>query len=73
MPPTELLDLQPLRISALRNPKFEDFYKEKYPQFNPIQTQVVNAVYNSDDNVFMGGLTGSGKITIAAFAILTTI
>uniref|UniRef100_A0A1A9ZDE9 U5 small nuclear ribonucleoprotein 200 kDa helicase n=1 Tax=Glossina pallidipes TaxID=7398 RepID=A0A1A9ZDE9_GLOPL len=69
MPPTELLDLQPLPISALRNTKFEKFY-EKFPQFNPIQTQVFNAVYNSDDNVFVGAPTGSGKMTIAEFAIM---
>lgn len=68
MPPTELLDLQPLPITALRNPKFETLYK--FPQFNPIQTQVFNAVYNSEDNVFVGAPTASGKTTIAEFAIL---
>lgn len=70
MPPTELLDLQPLPISALRNAEFEALYNESFPQFNPIQTQVFNAVYNSDDNVFIGAPTGSGKSTIAVFAIL---
>lgn len=68
VPPTELLDLQPLPITALRNPKYESLYK--FPQFNPIQTQVFNAVYNSDDNVFVGAPTASGKTTIAEFAIL---
>lgn len=38
-PPTELLDLQPLPITALRNPKFEMLYSKKFPIFNPIQTQ----------------------------------
>lgn len=38
-PPTELLDLQPLPVSALRNPQFEALY-EKFKTFNPIQTQV---------------------------------
>lgn len=73
LPPTELLDLQPLPISALRNSKFETLYNNKrvnFPQFNPIQTQVFNAVYNSDDNVFIGAPTGSGKTTIAEFAVL---
>ncbi|CAH0388452.1 unnamed protein product [Bemisia tabaci] len=70
LPPTELLDLQPLPITALRNSQFESLYQEKFPQFNPIQTQVFNAVYNSDDNVFVGAPTGSGKTTIAEFAIL---
>lgn len=68
-PPTELLDLQPLPVTALRNAKYEKLY-EKFPQFNPIQTQVFNAVYNSDDNVFIGAPTGSGKTTIAEFAVL---
>lgn len=69
-PPTELLDLQPLPISALRNDKYESLYADKFPQFNPIQTQVFNAVYNFDENVFVGAPTGSGKTTIAEFAIL---
>ena len=38
-PPTELLDLQPLPITALRNPAFEALYKG-FKTFNPIQTQV---------------------------------
>ncbi|XP_065169439.1 U5 small nuclear ribonucleoprotein 200 kDa helicase [Atheta coriaria] len=69
-PPTELLDLQPLPVTALRNPKYEAMYTEKFPQFNPIQTQVFNAVYNSDDNVYIGAPSGSGKTAIAEFAIL---
>ncbi|XP_028133686.1 putative U5 small nuclear ribonucleoprotein 200 kDa helicase [Diabrotica virgifera virgifera] len=69
-PPTELLDLQPLPITALRNEQFESLYADKFPQFNPIQTQVFNSVYNGDDNIFIGAPTGSGKTTIAEFAIL---
>ncbi|WAR22369.1 U520-like protein [Mya arenaria] len=69
-PPTELLDLQPLPVSALRNPNFESLYSDKFPFFNPIQTQVFNAVYNSDDNVFVGAPTGSGKTICAEFAVL---
>ena len=38
-PPTELLDLQPLPVSALRNPAFEGLYAG-FKTFNPIQTQV---------------------------------
>ena len=48
MPPTELLDLQPLPISALR--RYEHLYSCKFTQFNPIQTQAFNGPYNSDDN-----------------------
>ncbi|KAG5281442.1 hypothetical protein AALO_G00072250 [Alosa alosa] len=69
-PPTELLDLQPLPVTALRNAAFESLYQNKFPFFNPIQTQVFNAVYNSDDNVFVGAPTGSGKTICAEFAIL---
>jgi len=69
-PPTELLDLQPLPVSALRRPDFEALYADKYPYFNPIQTQVFNALYNSEDNVFIGAPTGSGKTICAEFAIL---
>ncbi|XP_048003797.1 putative U5 small nuclear ribonucleoprotein 200 kDa helicase [Leguminivora glycinivorella] len=68
LPPTELLDLQPLPVSALRNPKFEKLYEFK--QFNPVQTQVFNAVYNTDDNVFVGAPSGSGKSVIAELALL---
>ncbi|ODN02767.1 hypothetical protein Ocin01_03915 [Orchesella cincta] len=71
-PPTELLDLQPLPISALRNGAFEVLYKE-FIQFNPIQTQVFNAVYNSDENAFIGAPPGSGKTMIAEFAIMRMI
>ncbi|KAL5015950.1 hypothetical protein ScPMuIL_005539 [Solemya velum] len=69
-PPTELLDLQPLPVSALRNASFETLYNEKFPFFNPIQTQVFNAIYNTDDNVFVGAPTGSGKTICAEFAVL---
>ncbi|XP_020612728.1 U5 small nuclear ribonucleoprotein 200 kDa helicase-like, partial [Orbicella faveolata] len=69
-PPTELLDLQPLPVSALRNPAFESLYKDKFPYFNPIQTQVFNTMYNSDENVLIGAPTGSGKTICAEFAVL---
>jgi pre-mRNA-splicing helicase BRR2 len=67
-PPTELLDLQPLPVNALRNLKYEDLYNFKF--FNGIQTQVFNTLYNTDDNVFLGASTGSGKTICAEFAIL---
>ena len=34
-PPTELLDLQPLPVSALRNQSYEALYSDKFPYFNP--------------------------------------
>jgi len=36
-PHTELLDLDPLPVSALNNPTFESMYR--FSHFNPIQTQ----------------------------------
>ncbi|KAF8320257.1 Sec63-domain-containing protein [Clavulina sp. PMI_390] len=68
-PPTPLLDLQPLPTSALHNSEFESLYKS-FGTFNKIQTQVFQALYNSDDNVFVGAPTGSGKTLCAEFALL---
>ncbi|KAJ2939955.1 hypothetical protein O0L34_g6662 [Tuta absoluta] len=70
LPPTELLDLQPLPVSALRNRKYEQLYTDTFHQFNPVQTQVFNAIYNSDDNVFVGAPAGSGKSVLAELALL---
>ena len=57
-------------MSDLRNKQYEDLYSETFTQFNPVQTQVFNALYNSDDNVFIGAPTGSGKTVCAEMAIL---
>lgn len=42
------------------------------PMFSPLLCwpPVFNTVYNSDDNVFVGAPTGSGKTICAEFAIL---
>ncbi|CAI0463771.1 unnamed protein product [Linum tenue] len=68
-PPTELLDLQPLPVSALRNPSYEALY-QGFKHFNPVQTQVFNVLYNTDDNVLVAAPTGSGKTICAEFAVL---
>lgn len=68
-PPTELLDLQPLPVTALRNPSYESLYQE-FKHFNPVQTQVFTVLYNTDDNVLVAAPTGSGKTICAEFAIL---
>ncbi|KAJ3992635.1 putative RNA helicase [Lentinula boryana] len=70
---TELLDLQPLPLHALHNPRFEEIYKGgKYAveRFNKIQTQVFQALYTTDENVFVGAPTGSGKTICAEFALM---
>lgn len=38
-PPTELLDLQPLPITAMNNKMLEALYLDQIRVFNPIQTQ----------------------------------
>lgn len=70
-PPTELLDLQALPISALRNPAFEALYEgTRVRKFNPIQTQTFTALYNTDDSCLVAVPAGSGKTVCAEFAIL---
>ncbi|KAI5074534.1 hypothetical protein GOP47_0010495 [Adiantum capillus-veneris] len=68
-PPTELLDLQPLPVSALRNPAFEALYQQ-FKHFNPVQTQVFTVLYNTDDNALIAAPTGSGKTISAEFAVM---
>ena len=55
-----LLDLQPLPLSALHNKEFEAIYANSIKTFNKIQTQVFQALYTSDENVFIGALTVPG-------------
>ena len=69
-PPTPLLELQSLPLSALHNKEFESIYSSTLKTFNKIQTQVFQALYTSDENVFIGAPTGSGKTICAEFALL---
>ena len=69
-PPTELLDLQPLPVSALKADGFDVLYAPRLKHFNPVQTQVFQCLYNTDDNALVGAPTGSGKTVCAEFAIL---
>lgn len=61
---TELLNLQPLSISALKNPTLEGIYGKRFQYFNPMQTQIFHTLYHTSENVLLGSPTGSGK-TIA--------
>jgi pre-mRNA-splicing helicase BRR2 len=45
-----------------------DVYANSIQTFNNIQTRVFQASYTSDDNVFIGAQTGSGKMICAEFA-----
>ncbi|XP_059472919.1 activating signal cointegrator 1 complex subunit 3 [Neocloeon triangulifer] len=66
---TDLLDLDPLPISALNDPKLESLFGREILAFNAIQTQVFHCLYHTDENVVLGAATGSGKTVVAELAM----
>ena len=66
---TDLLDLQPLPVSALKNPLLEEIYGQRFPFFNPMQTQIFHTMYHTSANVLLGSPTGSGKTVAAELAM----
>jgi hypothetical protein len=62
-PYTDLLDLTPLPITALQDPRYEQLYS-KMDTFNPVQTQLFHVLYHTDTPVLLGAPTGSGKVSI---------
>ncbi|KAL9003427.1 MAG: hypothetical protein Q9188_003696 [Gyalolechia gomerana] len=66
---TPLLDLQPLPVSALKRQDYQDLY-QGFDKFNKVQTQVFSSLFTTNDSVFIGAPTGSGKTICAEFAIL---
>lgn len=64
---SELLDLQPLPITALGCEAYEALYN--FSHFNPVQTQIFHTLYHTDCNVLLGAPTGSGKTVAAELAI----
>jgi pre-mRNA-splicing helicase BRR2 len=79
-PPTELLDLAPLPVAALKNAEAEALFTAgagaglgaagALTHFNPVQTQTFGALYEGDGNVLVGAPSGSGKTLCAEFALL---
>jgi len=69
-PHTELLDLQPLPVTALRYEEAEVALYSELKTFNPLQTQTFDALYTKDENVLVCATAASGKILCAEFAIL---
>lgn len=66
---TDLLDLQPLPVSALKNPLLEEIYAQRFQFFNPMQTQIFHTLYHTANNVLLGSPTGSGKTVAAELAM----
>lgn len=68
---TELLDLQPLPLTALRYPEAEQvFAAQGYRVFNPIQTQTFSTLFSTSDSCLICAPAASGKVICAEFAIL---
>ncbi|KAF9970658.1 activating signal cointegrator 1 complex subunit [Actinomortierella ambigua] len=68
-PHTDLLDLQPLPVSALHNPVLEEICLKRFSHFNPVQTQIFHTLYNTSHNALIGAPTGSGKTVAAELAM----
>ncbi|KAI1335443.1 Sec63 Brl domain-containing protein [Xylariaceae sp. FL0016] len=66
---TDLLNLQPLPVSALKNPGLEELYAKRFEYFNPMQTQIFHTLYHTPANVLLGSPTGSGKTVAAELAM----
>ncbi|KAK5666592.1 putative steryl acetyl hydrolase mug81 [Batrachochytrium dendrobatidis] len=71
-PYTDLLDLQPLSITALKNPIIEEICRPRFQYFNPVQTQIFHTLYQTRHNALVGAPTGSGKTIAAELALWST-
>lgn len=70
---TDLLNLQPLPITALKNPLLEELYGKRFQYFNPMQTQLFHCLYHTSTNVLLGSPTGSGKTVACELAVWQTL
>lgn len=66
---TPLLDLQAVPVSALKRQDYQSLYPN-WQGFNKVQTQVFSSLFSTNDNVFLGAPTGTGKTICAEFAVL---
>ncbi|KAJ2617252.1 activating signal cointegrator 1 complex subunit 3, partial [Coemansia sp. RSA 1804] len=67
---TDLLDLQPLPITALQDPHgLEAICRARFTHFNPVQTQLFHTLYRQPHNALVGAPTGSGKTVAAELAM----
>ncbi|CDR46896.1 CYFA0S26e01288g1_1 [Cyberlindnera fabianii] len=65
--PREWIDLSPVPTSDLGIAEFTQALPITH--FNKFQSQVLQAVYSSNENVFIGAVKGSGKTILAELAI----
>ena len=68
-PHTPLSGQEPLLVADLKTSEFKSLYPD-WERFNEIQTQTFNSLYSTDENVFIGAPTGSGKTVCAEFSLL---
>ncbi|KAJ9082208.1 putative steryl acetyl hydrolase mug81 [Entomophthora muscae] len=66
---TDLLNLQPLPVSALKDPVLATICRPRFSYFNPVQTQVFHSLYHQQHNLLLGAPTGSGKTVAAELAM----
>ena len=78
-PPTEMLDLRPVKIDGnggtnTVDPRHSTLLTSSQPHWhgvlNPLQTQVLSSVYESDQNVLVCAPPGSGKLGCAELSVL---
>lgn len=65
---TALLQLQPLPLSSLKPPDFQAVFD--FEDFNPVQTQTFNVLFQSDESTFIGAAATSGRSVCAELALL---
>lgn len=65
---TELLDVQSVPTAALKDEKFIECFE--FSHFNRFQSQAFHALWQTNDNIFLGIAKGGGKTVCAELAIL---